>query len=119
MLCSVTLSYIAIVLAYMIVSYGGYRNIPGPLFLLGSVIIGLLLHGACAMVGDVFAWGILVIIGILFYIISTGLSWPSSGGDSPNQDDTGCCCQKPDPCKKKNCCPPKPRCNPCLLGKSM
>jgi hypothetical protein len=117
MLCSVTLSYIAVIIAYIIVSYGGYRTLPGPIFLLGSVIIGMLLHGSCALVGDMFGWGILVIIGILFYIISQGISWPSPN-PAPSGDDNGCCCEKPNPCGRKNCCPPKPKCNPCLLGRT-
>jgi hypothetical protein len=105
MLCIATLSFIAISLAYFIVSIAGYNTLPSSLFLVGVVIIGAAVQAACSFVGEAFGWGALVLMGVIFYIYmaaSPKPSRPSSGG--------GCgCCARP---RCGGCCP-RPRPRPC------
>lgn len=105
MLCIATLSFIAISLAYFIVSIAGYNSLPTSLFLVGVVIIGAVIQAACSFVGEAFGWGAMVLMGVIVYIYmmnTPGKAAPSSGG--------GCgCCSRP---RCGGCCVrPKPR--PC------
>lgn len=105
MLCIATLSFIAISLAYFIVSIAGYNNLPSSLFLVGVVIIGSVVQAACSFVGEAFGWGAMVILGIIMYIYMMANSAkpvrPSGGGCG--------CCSRP---RCGGCCP-RPRPRPC------
>jgi hypothetical protein len=109
MLCTATLSFIAISLAYFIVSIAGYNNLPSSLFLVGVVIIGSLIQIACFFVGEAFGWGAMVLMGVVLYLVVLfrGKAFkpdpePSNGG--------GCgCCSRP---RCGGCCP-RPRPRPC------
>ncbi len=105
MLCLATLSFIAISLAYFIVSIAGYNTLPSSLFLVGVVIIGAAVQAACSFVGEAFGWGALVLMGVIIYIYmaTSPAPTPSSGGGG------GGCCSRP---RWGGCCP-RPRPNPC------
>lgn len=107
MLCIATLSFIAISLAYFIVSLAGYNNLPSSLFLVGVVIIGAVIQAACSFVGEAFGWGTMVIMGVIVYIYMMAAPRSSSGGGG-----SGCgCCSRP---RCGGCCPhPRPRPRPC------
>jgi hypothetical protein len=109
MLCIATLSFIAISLAYFIVSVAGYNNLPSSLFLVGVVIIGAVVQAACSFVGEAFGWGAMVILGVIVYMyMMANPSAPSGGG-------CGCCSHS----RCGGCCPrPRPRpCGPPVCGK--
>ena len=93
MLCMATLAFIAISLAYFIVSIAGYNNLPGSLFLVGTVIVGFFIQLACSFIGEVFGWGAMVLIGAILYIYMVRSPKPSPSGG----------CDRPCDCPKKRC----------------
>ncbi len=111
MLCTATLAFIAISLAYFIVSIAGYNNLPGSLFLVGTVIVGFFIQLACSFIGEVFGWGAMVLMGVIVYIYMMKDQKPSPARP----------CNRPCDCPKKRCdcigpcdCPkptPPPICN--------
>ena len=107
MFCTATLSFIAISLAYFIVSIAGYNNLPGSLFLVGVVIIGALVQVACSFIGEAFGWGVMALMGVILYIYIVGAPKPSNGGGGGNGGGCGCCRRS----RCGGCCPkPKPVC---------
>jgi hypothetical protein len=112
MLCIATLSFIAISLAYFIVSVAGYNNLPSSLFLVGVVIIGAVVQAACSFVGEAFGWGAMVILGVIVYMYMmanpSGPSGPSGGGcGCCSRPRCGGCCPRP---HRPSCPAPAPIC---------
>ena len=107
MLCTATLSFIAISLSYFIVSIAGYNNLPGSLFLVAVVLVGSLIQIACSFIGEAFGWGVMVIMGVVIYL------YMLNGGAKPDPEPSnggGCgCCSHP---RCGGCCP-RPRPRPC------
>jgi hypothetical protein len=110
MLCIATLSFIAISLAYFIVSVAGYNNLPSSLFLVGVVIIGAVVQAACSFVGEAFGWGAMVILGVIVYMyIMANPSRPSGGGcGCCSRPRCGGCCNRPH--SRPSCPAPAPIC---------
>jgi hypothetical protein len=88
MLCNTTISFITIIIAYILVSLFGYNNIPSALFLLLFIAISGFIELVCMTLGEIFGWIIilLVIVCIIFINIfsKTPATIPSCNDEKPS-----------------------------------
>jgi hypothetical protein len=93
MLCNATMSFIAIAIAYFIVSIAGYNNLPNAYFLFGSVFMTFLIQLACSFMGELFGWMTMVLLGLAIYLYFL-FGAKEREVDPPNNNGVCTCCMR-------------------------
>jgi uncharacterized membrane protein len=108
MVCNATISFIAIIVAYILVSTLGYNNIPNASFLLLFIAMSGFIELVCSLLGEFFGWIIIILMSIVTGIINISLH--NSKKKEPvicNKKKSVICSEKkPVICNKKkpSCC---------------